>query len=195
MYSLEDRLKAVHLYLKYHRKAAAVIRELGYPSRKALKQWVTEYEATGTLHDGYRVREPKYSDEQKRAAIEYYLEHGRNLQATIRALGYPSRETLAHWLDEAIDARRILRSGKPRKAQGNFTEEQKQAAIADLCLREGRAEDVAAKYGVTRAALYKWRSDLLGKERPMNRPTRKKTRSQPKPGRLGGRGNVAATRA
>ena len=31
MYSYDDRIKAVELYIKYGLKAAAVIRELGYP--------------------------------------------------------------------------------------------------------------------------------------------------------------------
>jgi len=33
MYSYEDRMKAVELYIKYDLSAAATIRELGYPNR------------------------------------------------------------------------------------------------------------------------------------------------------------------
>lgn len=82
VYSLDDRLEAVRLCLKYDREAAAVMRELGYPSRNALQQWVAGYEATGTLHGGYRGCEPKYPDEQKGAAVEYYLEHGSDAVTT-----------------------------------------------------------------------------------------------------------------
>ncbi len=46
MYTLEERMKAVELYLKWGRDSAAVRRELGYPSRKALRLWVNEYETT-----------------------------------------------------------------------------------------------------------------------------------------------------
>ena len=56
MYTLEERMKAVELYLKWGRNSAAVRRELGYPSKKALRLWVKEYESTGSLHDGYRPR-------------------------------------------------------------------------------------------------------------------------------------------
>ena len=38
MYSVEERQKAVDLYLKYGRNAALTIRELGYPNRHALIQ-------------------------------------------------------------------------------------------------------------------------------------------------------------
>lgn len=34
MYSYEDRIKAVQLYIKYDRNAAATVQKLGYPSRK-----------------------------------------------------------------------------------------------------------------------------------------------------------------
>lgn len=47
MYTYEQRMKAVNLYIKYYHKAAAVIRELGYPNRHVLVQWFKEYEATG----------------------------------------------------------------------------------------------------------------------------------------------------
>ena len=65
MYSVEERQKAVDLYLKYGRNAALAIRELGYPKRHALMQWVREYEKTGKLHEktaGHRG----YSEKEKR---------------------------------------------------------------------------------------------------------------------------------
>jgi transposase-like protein len=43
MYSYEDRMKAVELYIKYDLSAAATIRELGYPNRKMLARWYKEY--------------------------------------------------------------------------------------------------------------------------------------------------------
>ena len=39
MYSREERLQAIELFIKYDRSAAAVIHELGYPSRRQLPQW------------------------------------------------------------------------------------------------------------------------------------------------------------
>ena len=43
MYTLEERQRAVDLYLKYGRKASIVISELGYPDRKMLPKWVREF--------------------------------------------------------------------------------------------------------------------------------------------------------
>lgn len=50
MYSREERMKAVKLYFQYDRQVAPVLRELGYPSRGALRRWVAEFEATGDVH-------------------------------------------------------------------------------------------------------------------------------------------------
>lgn len=88
MYSKEEREKAVKFYIKYGKSAASVIRELGYPDRKTLARWYKKHMKTGVLFEPYS-RQPKYSLEQKKVAVEYYLEHGRNLSRTTRALGYP----------------------------------------------------------------------------------------------------------
>lgn len=40
MYSYEDRLQAVKLYIKYNLSIADTIHELGYPSRNMLRAYV-----------------------------------------------------------------------------------------------------------------------------------------------------------
>ena len=42
MYSLEERMSAVQLYIKSGFSEGAVIRELGYPSPVALRNWNKE---------------------------------------------------------------------------------------------------------------------------------------------------------
>jgi len=45
MYSYEERLKAVQLYIQYDKSYASVFRELGYPpSSHSIKLWHKEYE-------------------------------------------------------------------------------------------------------------------------------------------------------
>ena len=39
MYSYENRLRAVKLYIQYDLSASSVINELGYPDRHSLKAW------------------------------------------------------------------------------------------------------------------------------------------------------------
>ncbi|PNM27299.1 hypothetical protein A6J66_001180 [Yersinia enterocolitica] len=47
MYSFEDRLRAIELYFKYGRKAAVVIRELGYPTVRHLRRWIRAWQTAG----------------------------------------------------------------------------------------------------------------------------------------------------
>lgn len=113
-YSKEQRDRAVDLYIRYERCAADVIHELGYPSRGMLPVWYRERleeERTGRQSTrGKRYR--RYTDEQKQAAVDHYLGHGRRLKRTMRALGYPkSHELLTAWIDELAPGRRKLRHG------------------------------------------------------------------------------------
>ena len=43
MYSYEERMRAVRLFLKCDKSRMAVINELGYPSRVQLMNWYREY--------------------------------------------------------------------------------------------------------------------------------------------------------
>ena len=160
MYSREKRMRAIELYIKYDKSAADVIYELGYPDRHSLLRWYKAYlkeQETGILWDGY-PRSPKYSLEQKAAAVEHYLEHGRNLSRTIRALGYPYRGMLSEWCKDLAPGARKRRAGGIQ-----YTQEQKKECVIALCTRAGSAKDIAREYGVTREALYNWKNDLLGK--------------------------------
>ena len=100
MYSYEERRKAIELYIKYDLQVNPVIKELGYPSRRILYKWYKEYIEKAGFPEKH-TRKSKYSDEQKRLAVEYYFNHGRTLAHTIRTLGYPSKITLRSWIDEA----------------------------------------------------------------------------------------------
>jgi len=44
MYSYEDRIRAVELYIKLGKRIGATIRQLGYPTENALKGRHREYE-------------------------------------------------------------------------------------------------------------------------------------------------------
>lgn len=171
MYSREDRKRAVELWLKYDKCATAVTNELGYPCTKILKSWHKEFikeQETGIIKE-QRRRINKYSEEQKKAAIEYYQEHGRCYARTIRALGYPCLELLTKWCKDFAPVRR-----KHSKVAIQFSSGQKQEAIVSLCCRHGNAQEIANSYGTTRSSLYRWKTNLLGKENSMPRQNKQK---------------------
>ena len=164
MYSYEDRIRAVRLYIKLGKRTAATILQLGYPTKNALKSWHREFERDCALVIGYARSTPKYSEVQKKVAVEYYLSNDRCIAATIKALGYPGRGTMSTWVRELYPetGSRII-----GKASGILhSPEFKQAAVIELCTRPDSAQAVAQKLDVDRATLYKWTNQLLGREAP-----------------------------
>lgn len=157
MYTLEQRKRAVELYIRYGLKATATMRELGYPSRVQPEAWHREWlETGGSLHERSRASEA-YSAEQKRAAVNHCLEHGRCNACARRELGYPkSYQKLADRIEELAPGER--RTTEPR----TFTPEQKQRAVTALVGRAGSAREIADEAGSSRCALCKRKRELLG---------------------------------
>ena len=169
-------MKAVGLYIKYHHKAAPVIRELGYPDRHMLVKWYKQYEATGTLPKKMKGRQ-KFTEQQKQMALQYYWEHGESIACTIRHLGSPGITTFKNWLNEAYpDRTKHCISGG---AMVEYPQEKKEQAVIDLCSRAGSAKEIADQHGVSRVTLYEWKKQLLGKERACTMPRQKKCDLKP----------------
>lgn len=163
MYSYEDRIRAVQLYIKLGKRLGAAIRQLGYPTKNSLKDWYREYKRRHDLPTCYVRTKPRYTAEQKQAAVAHYLSHGRCLAETRKTLGYPCHRTLSAWLNEHEPNARQRVVGKAATPR---SEPRKRAAVVDLCSRPGSAREVAKKVGVSRQALYKWKDQLLGREVP-----------------------------
>ena len=171
MYSYEDRLRAVQLYIKLGKRIGLTIRRLGYPTKNALKTWHGEYEQRRDLPAGY-VRPPRYSQAQKEWAVEHFLEHGRCLAATIRSLGCPSRSLLSAWLQELHPQQRASVVGRSQE----LAPAAKQAAVIALCTRPASAQAVAEDLGVSRGSLYKWKNQLLGHDASASAKGRRRAR-------------------
>lgn len=160
MYSYEDRIRAVELYIRLGKRVAATIHRLGYPNRNSLRGWHREYERQLDLARSYPKRQPKYSQAQKMAAVQHYIDHGRCLSATIRALGYPGRTYLRAWIVELHPGVRVVsRADRTRRPP-----EAKQEAVIALCTRQGSADALAQEFGISRPTLYNWKNQLLGCE-------------------------------
>jgi putative transposase len=91
---------------------------------------------------GYALSRSKYSNEQKKVAVEHHLNHDRCLAGTRKALGYLCRDTLAAWVNELHPERRKNVVGKARSVQR--PQELKQAAVIELCTRQTSARAVEA---------------------------------------------------
>lgn len=156
MYSYEDRLLAVQLYIKMGKRLGLTIRQLGYPTKNALKTWYGEFEQRLELPSGY-ARQPKYSQEHKERAVEHHRDHGHCIAATIKALGYPLRSLLSAWIHELNPQARAPAAGRSQV----LAPKAKQSAVIALCMRPASAQAVADDVGVCRGSLYKWKNQLL----------------------------------
>ena len=98
---------------------------------------------------------------------EAYLGHGRCIAATIKSLGYPSRDSLSAWIELRHPQGRTHVAGRVPE----LAPEAKQSAVIALCMRPASAQAVADEAGVSRGSLYKWKNQLLGHEStaPMKR--------------------------
>ena len=162
MYSYDERLKAVELFLKFGKRSSTTIRHLGYPTKNSLKKWHQEFLKRGDLHLAYARSKRKYSVEQMNVAIEHYMNHGHCFSTTIKALGYPGRGTLTDWVRERYPETRKSVVGKAGRPAASLAS--KRAAVYELCTREGSALAVAQKLDVDRVTLYNWKNQLLGRE-------------------------------
>ena len=120
MYSYADRLRAVELYIRLGKSLNSTIRQLGYPTKNALRGWYRECVQDLDLRVHSVSRAPKYSEAQRQAALEHFSTHDRCVSATMRALGYPGRGTLTAWVREAVPETRTSMVGRSWQLLGAF---------------------------------------------------------------------------
>lgn len=69
MYTYADRMRAVELYIRLGLRVRATIRQLGYPTKNALKGWYQQYLKHQDLPENKVPRAQKYSLEQRQVAV------------------------------------------------------------------------------------------------------------------------------
>ena len=182
MYSYEDRIRAVKLFIKLGNRPRATIRQLGYPTKNALIGWYRAYIQDCDLQEGYVRSIRKYSDDEKQAAVQHFLDHDRCIAATLRALGYPCRATLTEWIEELHPNVRQRIVGRAPNVQ--HPQELKNAAVIELCTRTTSAKVIAQKLAVCRPTLYNWKNQLLGPEAPASMIHQSESQSNPEESKL-----------
>jgi putative transposase len=178
MYSYEERIRAVKLYVKLGKRTGPTIRQLGYPTKNSLKGWYREYERDRDLQVVYTRSRVKYTVEQIQVAVQHYLNHDRCIASTMRALGYRCRELLTAWIDELHPEVRPRIVGRAPNVQ--HPQDLKKAAVVELCTRTTNALAVAQSVGVCRPTLYNWKNQLLGREASVSMKRKKDSGPIPK---------------
>ena len=102
MYSYEDRIRAVKLFVKLGKRTGATIRQLGYPTKNSLKSWHLQYERRLDLPARLRALEAKvFAVSRSTWAVDHYLTHGRCICRNTEGAGLSgTRDRFATWLRE-----------------------------------------------------------------------------------------------
>ena len=159
MYSYEDKKKAVDLFFQQNESYSTVQRILGYPkSIGFIKNWVKEFKKNKMFS---KERAPKYTLDERKHAVTYFLIHGKSIRRTCRELGYPSRTLLREWILEDVPAEKQY--CKKKSSLVKYTREQKRNLIIKMCTTASSVQEIAANAGVARESLYKWKNQLLQK--------------------------------
>ncbi|MBQ3559857.1 MAG: IS3 family transposase [Agathobacter sp.] len=169
MYSYEDRIRAVKFYINCGYNAAYTVQKLGYPDASNLKHWYREYSQYNDLHSG-RKKYYKYSDKEKRTAVDYYFSHDKNIKKTVRELGYPSRPLLLQWIKE-LSPEESERRCKNFKPHVRCSQDEKIQAVLESCKGNLKISQIAEIYNVTPSAISTWRKELLGEGRTLKMPS------------------------
>lgn len=119
--------------------------------------WVDEFNTTGTVKEkNGSGQKSKYSEEEKKFAIDYAVSHGCNISRTCRELGYPSRELLRLWLKD-IKAKQQRKTAVAAKAfSAKYTEEIKKHAVALMREKKKSVISIARELEISRTSLYAW---------------------------------------
>lgn len=100
-YTQKEKQAAIDVYIANGYSYSAVQKELGYPPSPTFYRWYNTF-----LRQGFIEGEPDYTPAKKQAAVDYYLENGKNATETVRQLGYPTRWLLCKWIDELAPGQR-----------------------------------------------------------------------------------------
>lgn len=105
-----------------------------------------------------------YDIDQRRAAIELFIQYDHSYAQVIRELGYPNRHTLCNWWKD-YEATGGVREGCKHRS-GKFADGQKKAAV-DHYLQHGKSASRAVrKLGYpSRQTLVNWVEQLAPGER------------------------------
>ena len=161
MFSTEQRRIAIETFIRFDHGHADTIAEPRYPTRHSLRARYKDYLEHGEVGPPKRRREPKLAFEMRRAAVDYYLAHGKGLAGTMRGMGCPaSGECLCGWIDELAPGQG--KYGGPSPKAGPVPLAEKIRAVAGPGSRGGTAAEVAEKRGAPRAAPHVWRREVMG---------------------------------
>ena len=159
-YTIEEKVRAIKLYEETGH-VSYVINELGYPSRTMLYYWLEEYSNSGQFD--IRMRKPKYSQNQRKQAVDYYLKNGRSITKTTKDLGYPGKTLMRQWIREDIPNEIHFKCCNYKNKIVRYSQEQKVEIVKRYSAGES-PKKLSSEYHISPNTVRVWANKLLGQE-------------------------------
>lgn len=105
----------------------------------------------------------KYSEEQRKIAVDYYLNNGMSIKKTVTALGYPDKTLLGEWINADVPREKIRYRCKRSGNVVRYSKEQKIEAVSKYCSGASPTE-ISKEYGIAPGTVHVWKKSLLGSE-------------------------------
>lgn len=161
-YTVDQKVRAAERYIRGEASAAEIAAEMGMPAsgKNKVWEWAAVYRENGIegfhLTDGNR----SYTTEEKRQAVEDYLQGKGSLREICRKYHIPSETTLRQWI-KVYNSNRELREYSPKPevyvAMRKKTTKEERLKITAYCLEHGRNyKETAAKYELSYSQVYQW---------------------------------------
>ena len=161
-YTVEAKVRAAERYLRGEASAREIATELGMPEsgRIKVREWAAAYRENGI--EGFHLKKgnSRYTAEEKRQAVEEYLQGKGSLREISRKYKIPGNGTLLSWI-RVYNSNRELRGYNPRPevyvAMRKKTTKEERQEIVTYCLEHGKDyKGTAAKYEVSYSQVYQW---------------------------------------
>ncbi|EOS72189.1 hypothetical protein C819_04371 [Lachnospiraceae bacterium 10-1] len=161
-YTIEVKVRAAERYLRGEASAKEIATEFGMPESgsRTVREWAAAYRENGI--DGFHLKKgnSSYTGEEKRQAVEAYLQGKGSLREISRRYHIPSKNTLRRWI-RVYNSNRELRDYDPKPevyvAMRKKTTKEERQEIVTYCLEHGKDyKGAAAKYEVSYSQVYQW---------------------------------------
>ena len=161
-YTVEAKVRAAERYLRGEDSAAAIAAEMGMgrSGDDKIREWAAAYRENGI--EGFHLKKgnSRYTAEEKRQAVEEYLQGKGSLREISRKYKIPDSGTLLRWI-RVYNSNRELRGYNPRPevyvAMRKKTTKEEREEIVRYCLEHGKDyKGTAAKYEVSYSQVYQW---------------------------------------
>lgn len=161
-YTVEEKIRAAEGYIRGEAGTAEIAAEMGMTQNggRQVREWIAIYQEKGIEGFHHTKGNRSYTGEEKRQAVEEYLQGKGSLRKISRKYHILSEYTLREWI-KVYNSNRELRNYDPRPevyvAMRKKTTKEERQEIVSYCLEhEKDYKGTATYYEVSYSQVYQW---------------------------------------